>query len=384
MAIRPLQIIQGRHFGGAEQVVLSLVKCFEPCRVDSSVLCLSRGLLLDILVDSAIPNYLIPMRSEKDVLVPLFKTIRLIRDKNFDIIHTHTVRSNLIGRLAALLTKKKCVTHLHSPVRRDFADVKRGRRNEFIDSITRPIANHYIAVSQSLQRELIGKGMDPKSITTIHNGLDLAAVNIEVSKQCGNKSIKKEFKIPDDAILLVLVALIRPRKGVEVLIRAIGQVKDRFPDLFLLVVGNDDISEDPTYGRRLRELSSALGIESRVIFTGFRKDVIAILNQSDLMVLPSLFGEGLPMVILEAMAVGLPVIASNIEGVPEIIKNGVNGFLVAPGDSEELSDKITYVLNHRDILPSLKGKAVETIATEFDIQIAARKVENIYKKVLGH
>ena len=120
--------------------------------------------------------------------------------------------------------------------------------------------------------------------------------------------------------------------------------------VFLLIVGNDDISEDPEYGKRLRELVFEYGIQSNVIFTGFRDDVPAILSQCNLMILPSLFGEGLPMVIMEAMSVGVPVVSSKVEGVPDIIEDGVNGFLVSPGNVEQLSDKIIEVLSDPELL----------------------------------
>jgi glycosyltransferase involved in cell wall biosynthesis len=384
MALKVLHLIQGKHFGGAEQVVLSISKSFDPRLVSSSVCCLSNGLLLKKLRDYDIPAYIIPMRSEIDIAVPLIKFIKLAISSKINIIHTHSVRSNLIGRLSAFFVQKKCVTHLHSPVLRDFADFKRGRRNEFIDSLTRPIANHYIAVSHSLRREQITRGMDPTKITTIHNGFDLDNFNIEASQNHRYSSIKKEYGLPDDAILLVLVALIRPRKGVEVIIRAVNNLKNRFPKVFLVIVGDDNISEDPLYGRKLRELVSTLEIESRVIFTGFREDVISILKQSDLMILPSLFGEGSPMVILEAMAMGLPAIASDIEGVPEIVCDGVNGFLVKPGDADGLSDKIISVLSREDLLETVKNNAMQTIKKKFNSKIQAKKIESIYKKVIGY
>ena len=152
--------------------------------------------------------------------------------------------------------------------------------------------------------------------------------------------------------------------------------------VFLLIVGNDDISEDPEYGKRLRELVFEYGIQSNVIFTGFRDDVPAILSQCNLMILPSLFGEGLPMVIMEAMSVGVPVVSSKVEGVPDIIEDGVNGFLVSPGNVEQLSDKIIEVLSDPELLRKVKKEAQKRIINEMNIHIHARKIEEIYLEAL--
>ena len=381
--IRVLHIIQGKHFGGAEQVVLTLVKSFDR-DVAASVLCLSQGLLCEKLSEANVPHFLIPMRSRKDVLIPLLKTIMLVRRKHIDIIHTHTVRSNLIGRPAAFFTGRKCITHLHSPIRRDFADFRRGRRNELIDSFTRPITNRHIAVSHSLREEMIRGGVPSFKIVTIHNALDLESLRASQTGNLEKESIKKEYDIPQDAFVLVLVALLRPRKGVEVIIKAMKSVLKHIPNVYLLIVGSDDISESPGYGNGLRKLSRELGIESHVFFTGFQKDVPVILKQCDLMVLPSLFGEGFPMVIPEAMATGVPVIASRIEGIPEIIEDGVNGFLVDPGDSEQLSNKIVKVLKNPILLENVRKEGFKKAMNEMDGLTQAQSVEQVYKEVLAN
>ena len=382
--ISVLHIIQGKHFGGAEQVVLTLSKSYDRSRVRPTVACLSDGLLLEKLSAVDVPNFLIHMKSKTDIVAPLFKTIRLIKAQHIDIIHTHTVRSNLIGRLASFCTLRKCVTHLHSPILRDFADLRRGKINETIDRITRSIAARYIAVSHSLRKEMIQRGLAPDKILTVHNVPDVDALKSS-NRQTGSKlHVRQEYNIPPDAFLLVLVALLRPRKGVEVLITAMKKVVQYFPDAHLLLVGSDDISEDPDYGNRLRGLTAQLGLESNISFAGFRDDVPEILSQSNLMVLPSLFGEGLPMVILEAMTMGVAVIASRVEGVPEIIIDGKDGFLVEPGDSEQLSDKIIELIKDPVLLQDVGQRAREKILNEMNGRRHARQIEQVYREVLNY
>lgn len=379
MPIRVLHIIQGRHFGGAEQVVLTLAKCFDPRNVTASVLCLSDGLLISKLKDANLAGFHIPMKAKVNIIVPLIKTVRLIRKEKIDIVHTHTVRSNLIGRLAALFSGRKCITHLHSPVSRDFADLRRGRFNEFVDSITRPIASLYIAVSNSLRDEMINQGMHQDKIVTVHNALDLESMNLH---QYENAGIREEYNIPKNAFVMVMVALLRPRKGPDLLIRAMKKILEFRNDAFLLIIGNDDISEEPGYGNKLREMSVDFGIHDHVIFAGFRNDIYSILRECDLFVLPSRFGEGLPMVMLEAMAAGVPVVASEVEGVPEVVEDTVNGFLVRPGDVSHLADTIIKIMKD-PALQKITMAARELVFKNHNGHEQARKIELIYKQILS-
>jgi len=361
-------------------VVLTLAKCFDPESVRPSVLCLSDGLLLRKLEEAGIESFLIPMKSKRDIFGPVTKAIRIIKKEKMDIVHTHTVRSNLVGRLAAVASGRKCVTHLHSPVSRDFADLRRGRINEFIDSLTRPAASLYIAVSDSLKGEMIKKGMPRDKIVTVHNALDLESLAQSAKEDAG---IRKEYNIPEDAFVLVMVALLRPRKGADLLIQAMKKVLKQSPNAYLLLVGSDDISEEPGHGRKLRELAHGLGMNGNVIFTGFRDNIQSIMKECDLMVLPSRFGEGLPMVILEAMAAGLPVVASRVEGVPEVIEDGVNGFLVDPGDVEELSENIINAMRNPHLLRDVAKSAGERVSSDHNGYVQARKIEELYRKLLS-
>jgi glycosyltransferase involved in cell wall biosynthesis len=266
---------------------------------------------------------------------------------------------------------------------RDFADLRRGRINETIDRITRPIAARYIAVSHSLRKEMIQRGLAPHKILTVHNAPDLDSLNLPVGQTGSKANIRQAYNIPRNAFLLVLVALLRPRKGVEVLITAMEKVVQNFPDTHLLLVGSDDISEDPDYGKRLRRLTAELGLESNVAFVGFRDDVPEILSQCNLMVLPSLFGEGLPMVILEAMAMGVVVVASRVEGTPEVIVDGKDGFLVDPGDPYQLSNKIIQLIKDPVLLQNIGQSARRKIFREMSGHRHAKQIESVYQEVLN-
>ena len=381
--LKILHVIQGKHFGGAEQVVLTLAKTMHGPNVQVNVCCLHDGLLLERLRKFRIPSYFIKMGSQFDVLIPVHKLKKLITSEEYDIVHTHSVRSNLVGRLGAFISGVKSVTHIHSPVERDFEDKIRCKKNYYIDLLTEPIARHLITVSNSLRNEKIKRGKASNRITTIHNALDINAIKTEIKNTKKSQSIRSEFNIPASAFIIVLVALLRPRKGIQNLILAAKNIIREYPNTYILIVGNDDISEDISYGKKLRKMAQESYYANQFIFTGFRQDVYSILKQCNLFVLPSLFGEGLPMVILEAMACRLPVVATRNEGIPEIIEDGVNGFLVEPGNIDELYNKIKKVMARKPLLKESGKCAQETIEKYFNIKKQAEKVLNVYMTVIN-
>jgi glycosyltransferase involved in cell wall biosynthesis len=227
---------------------------------------------------------------------------------------------------------------------------------------------------------MIREGMPEGKIVTVYNALDLKS---QESQAGINSGIRGRYNIPTDAFVIVMVALLRPRKGPDLLIAAMKKVVERYPNTYLLVVGSDDMSEEPGFGKKIRKLAVDLKIDDKIVFMGFRNDIPSVLKECNLMALPSRFGEGLPMVILEAMAAGVPVLASSVEGVPEIIEDGINGFLVSPGNTEELADRIIFILNDPHLLQNVSEKAKRMVYSDFDGYQQAKKIEAIYRQVLS-
>lgn len=362
---------------------MTLCKSFDKNLVEADVLCLSEGLLMEKLSQAGVSNTLIAMGSKTNIYKTVLAIVKYIKTRNIDIIHTHTVRSNLVGRLAALFSGKKCVTHVHSPILRDFDDKIRCRINYAIDTLTRPVAKRFITVSESLRQEMIKKGGDARKVTTIHNAIDLEQLNNSfLAVEKSNKSIRDEFNIDKDAFLVTTIALLRPRKGIDILINAISPLVALYPQMHFLIVGSDDISEAPHYGKKLRQMVVQSGVEKNVTFTGFRDDIMNILASADLFVLPSRFGEGLPMVILEAMAAGVPVLASRVEGVPEVIEEGSNGFMFEPENCSDLVEKMKLLIQEKENLKTVSRAGKEMVFSRLGARGQARRVENIYRQVM--
>jgi glycosyltransferase involved in cell wall biosynthesis len=179
---------------------------------------------------------------------------------------------------------------------------------------------------------------------------------------------------------LGMTALFRPRKGIEVLLQALADVRRQGRDVRLRAIGP---FETPVYGADVRALADQLGVASAIQWTGFVSDVTAELQKIDALVLPSLFGEGLPMVVLEAMAAGVPVIASRVEGVPEAVRHGEEGLLVEPGQPAALAAAIADLVTGRVDYAALSAAAQARHAEHFSADRMAARLAEVYDQVLG-
>ena len=179
---------------------------------------------------------------------------------------------------------------------------------------------------------------------------------------------------------LGMVALFRPRKGIEVLLRALLLLRAQGLKVRLRAVGD---FESPDYGRHVKQLAGQLGLADAIDWVGFQQDIDRQLAEMDIFVLPSLFGEGLPMVLLEAMAAGLPIISTTVEGIPEAIRHGKEGLLAPPGDAEQLARAIGRITSGEIDHHALRAACLERHAERFSDARMAADVAAVYRRVLG-
>lgn len=195
-----------------------------------------------------------------------------------------------------------------------------------------------IAVSYENRQNLVSIfGLPEDKITVVHNGIDLSRFqNLDSNRL---EKIGKELQIPEDALIITTIGRLHQQKGHEYLIKASKIVLSQFKDAIFLVVGEGELEDE------LQRMTNSLGLGDNFRHTGRRKEIPEILGLTDIFVLPSLF-EGLPLVILEAMAAGKPVIASNISGIPEAVIDGATGILVPSQNEKELAGAILDLLTN--------------------------------------
>jgi glycosyltransferase involved in cell wall biosynthesis len=219
------------------------------------------------------------------------------------------------------------VHHIHSPAERDTENRFRNWRNSIIENFSLARARKLIAVSASLERALLAKGVRPDRLRLVPNGVPVRP--------------KSEIRyLPGSRLIVGMMALFRPRKGIEILMEAMALLKNEGLNLSLRAVGP---FETPEYQREIEILAQKMGLADDIVWTGFKPDVEAELRKMQLFVLPSLYGEGMPMVLLEAMSVGLPIVATRVEGIPEVVRDGREGLLVDAGSARSTANAIRQI-----------------------------------------
>ncbi len=360
-----LHVINGEHYAGAERVQDLLASRLRDFGYRVGCACLKPGKFAEMRQTQDAPLTDIPMRSRWDVTA-VWKLVKLIRRDGYQAVHAHTPRSAFLGRLAAAFTRVPFVYHVHSPTSRDSTRPMQNFINTWIERLSLLGVSQMVTVSQSLQQHMQKQGYSVEKLTVVPNGVPAPQKVIERA-------------VPEGTWTLGTVALMRPRKGTEVLLQAVSILRKQGHDVQVRAVGPFETVE---YEQALKSEAEALKITDAIVWTGFTKEVNAELDQMDLFVLPSLFGEGLPMVVLEAMAAGVPVVGTLVEGVPEAIRDGIDGVLAEPGDAEDLACQIARVMTGKLSWCRLRENALERHAERFSARSMAKGVAAVYDWVL--
>jgi glycosyltransferase involved in cell wall biosynthesis len=362
---RVLHVINGEHFAGAERVQDLLALQLPACGFDAAFACLKPDQFPDLRRSQDSPLYEAPMRGRFD-LWPARALAELVRDEGYALIHTHTARSVLVGALAAHWARVPMVHHVHSPAVADTTNRLKNWLNAATERFSVRQAAAVITVSESLARYVVESRLNRREPIVVPNGVPTPG---PLSKRT----------TPAGRWTLGMIALFRPRKGLEVLLEAVAELVGRGHDLQLRAVGG---FETPAYEADVRALAERLGVARRIDWRGFQKNVDAELHAMDLFILPSLFGEGMPMVVLEAMAAGIPVVGTRVEGTPEVVRDGIDGLIAEPRDAKSLASAIERCVTGQVDWQALRTSAYERQTTRFSDSSMARGVAEVYRQLL--
>jgi glycosyltransferase involved in cell wall biosynthesis len=266
-----------------------------------------------------------------------------------------------------MIARIPVVYHVHSPTSRDSTRTLQNWVNNATERFSLNGVDRLITVSKSLAEHMHRAGIELDRIVTVPNGVPAVG-------PLGNRPI------PAGVWTLGTVALFRPRKGLEVLLQALARLRQDGIPVRLRAVGGFESKE---YERGIHTLVKELGISDLIDWIGFTQDVLGQLAQMDLFVLSSLFGEGLPMVVLESMAAGVPVVATRVEGVPEAVRDGQDGVLAQPGSAEELQRAIRRVVGDPCLWQTLRQNAHQRHADCFSDRRMAERVADVYCSTLS-
>jgi len=363
--LRVMHVINGEHYAGAERVQDLLAARLPALGYDVHFTALKAGKFATARKTTAAPLYTLPMRGRFD-LRPAFRLAKILRQERIALIHTHTPRAALIGRVAARLTGLPMVHHVHSPTIADTTQRVRRWVNGLSERISMQGLAGLITVSHTLRQYVAQRGLRAGLIQVVHNGVPVLG-----------PLTKRE--VPTGDWTLGTVALFRPRKGLEVLLHALANLRQQGLPVRLRAVGQ---FETPDYERTIHALAGELQVNDAIDWTGFCSDVPAELARMDLFVLPSLFGEGLPMVVLEAMAAGVPVVATRVEGIPEAVRDRVDGLIAEPNNVASLTAQLACVVRGEVSWQELRRTAHARQADEFSDTAMAAGIATIYDQLL--
>jgi glycosyltransferase involved in cell wall biosynthesis len=370
--MRPVTIlhtIETSGPGGAETVLLKLATRLDPARFRSLVILNQEGWLLDQLLAHKVPTTLVAWHTWYDFRLP--RTLaRLVRDERVDLIHSHLPDQNFYSSLVGAWTGCKTLVTYHGPVEFRRARKWRGAVKLWIVRRTSSVT---IVVCDYVARIMEEFSFPRQKIVRIYNGVDL-----ERFTNPSRIQLRQEVGFATGTPLVGMVANVRQTKGHQYLIRAAQRVLDRCPEARFLAIGD----VDERLGVGLRQLLRELHLEDKFLFLGFRQDIPEILAELDVFVLSST-SEGFPLVVLEAMAAGKPVVVTRSGGPDEIIRDGQDGFLVPVADADALAGKILEILQNPTLAATVGRQAQERVAEEFSDERMIQEYEALYQRLVG-
>ena len=290
-----------------------------------------------------------------------FRVRRFLRERRVDLVYCNSLRSLLTVGLAAMLAGVPRVWY-----------VKGALENGLLDRLGFLMANRilYFCETNRDDRYPLLVRLFGRKIEIVHIGLDVSMIN--------RIGARPDASLPADGTLSVgYLGQLFPPKGVHFLVEAFAQVAPRFPGATLYLIGDSGIDEYAHYTDELRALIEARGLTGRVVFTGWRDDALAIARTMTVMVHPSL-SEGFGRAVLEAMALGKPVIASGVGGLREAVRDGQNGFLVPPGDADAIAARLTLLFSNAEVRDRMGAAAQATVYAEYQIEDKIRQLCGIW------
>lgn len=319
-----------------------------------------------------INNFVRPISLLRDISA-FFELVSLIKKEKYDIVHTHNSKAGIIGRLAAKMAGVPVIIHtVHGFAFHPYEKFWRRKIFVFLERLSSRWCDAMIAISDALIDWAIKEKICNKNkLFRIYSGIETDKFSCKVDI----KAIRAEFGIKDEESVVGEVAKLWRGKGQEVLINAVPEILKSIPNLKVMFVGEGELEKE------LKNIAENLNITDKIIFAGFRTDMPEVNSIMDIACLPSLW-EGMGRSILEAMACGKPVVASKVGGIVDLVKDGINGILVPPGDSKELASAIIKLLKDKELRLMMGEQARKTIDERFSAKKMVSDIESVYAGLL--
>ena len=367
--IKLLKIVTNFKIGGTERQFTNLALRIDSSRFELHLGCLQNyGELLEEIetLDIPRPEFRIGRLYSLKTMRQAMRLARYIRRNLIQVVHSYGFYANVFSVPAARLAGTPIVVASI----RDTGDILTAMQRRVQRAVCR-LADCVLVNAEAIRQTLIAEGYNSQKIVVIRNGI----VSSRFEKTHRGVGLRQELGLLPLHRLVMVSSRLNRMKGIEYFLDAAATVASRFPDVRFLIVG------DGANRSELQERSQKLGLDQRVVFTGFRTDVPDLLSEATLSVLPSL-SEGLSNSLLESMAAGVPVIAANVGGNPEIIEHGVSGLLVPPRDAAALAGAMSNLLADADLTSRLGQAGRQRVSELFSVERSVGETERFYERLM--
>ncbi|MFI5005820.1 MAG: glycosyltransferase [Solirubrobacterales bacterium] len=359
---RVAYVIWSLGLGGAEQVVIRLAAGLDRRRFEPLICCLDeRGSFATQAEDAGVEVVAMGKRGPLDAGAA-HRLARLLRSRRIQVVHTHLWGGNVWGRLAALWARVPTIVASEHNL-----DTWKKRHHFLIDRALAPATTRLVAVSGQVRDFYEARGVGRGRWQVVYNGVDA-----HPGPARGRGAARRELGLPADAPVVALIGRLVPAKAPDVFLRAVAQAALRVPTLSALIVGDGPLRAE------LEGEAQRLGLAGRVVFLGVRKDVPELLSGLDAVLFSSV-REGFSLTMLEAMAAGVPVIATEVGGTPELITHGRTGLLVPPGQPEQLAQALVGLLLDPAGAAAIRAAARKSVEERFSLSSMVEAHAQIYE-----
>ena len=369
MKIKILHVVSGDLWAGAEaQALVLIAQLVKRPEFDIRAILFNDGRLAREMAMTGAKVSVIN-ESRYSSLAILKRLTDSLRNDGVGIVHTHGYKQHALGSLAAKLAGVGSVVTTVHGLTELYSGIKRHKMSLYrtLDGVcTRNFTDWVVAVSDNIKRQL-EKQAKIKRVVTIHNGIEIERVRPRTSPEL----VRRDLGIsPDDAVVGTVGRLV-PVKGLEYLLLAALGLRHQLRNAKYLIVG-DGVSRS-----QLQEVVEQTGLKDKVIFSGYREDVYDLINAMDVFVLPSI-DEGIPTVLLEAMALQKPIVATSVGGIPELICDGHTGFLVQPKNALALGTCIKRLISNCQVSREMGLRARARIEQDYTASKQASRTAMLY------
>ena len=363
--IHIMQVTFGMAIGGMERVIMELCRYVDPSKYRLSICCISkRGPLADRMEAEGVQVVFCQNQSKFGKYFRGFELGRVFREQRVDLLHTHHMPAfidstvgSLLARIPILINTDHCKQY---PIELRWQVLEKG---------CSLVADSIVAVSEHTRDELIQyQRIAPAKLQVIRNGIDVTFTRPDPPEE-----IRRELGLAPDDIVIGTAARLEPQKGLDLLIDSVPLLVKVLPKVRVVIVGGGSLEAE------LRQRADALGLGNRVIITGYRTDAVDVMRTFDCFVQTSIF-EGMPMALLEAMALEKPIVASAVGGVPEVVEDGVTGTLLHDRAPEHLARAILDLL----VDPAVGRRVGAAGRARYEQHFTARALVSQYERLYGH